>query len=110
MKTASSGDVAVRLEIGAEQVVEVQEHGGVPAAASRRTAWFLSVIVTEAAKVLGVLNGLRGHFIGGGHSAGEGGLVQRRILAAGETTYDLVQARKDGDRIDVERYQPQRTA
>ena len=74
----------------------------------------LGLNVTEAAKVLGVARHtlsrvLNGHAaispempFGLRRRAGNAEFWLRR-----QTTWDLVQARKDADRINVERYQPQ---
>ena len=77
----------------------------------------LSLNITEAAKVLGVARHTLSRVLNG-HAAispemairlEKAGWSNAEFWLRRQTTYDLVQARKYEDRIDVERYQPQPT-
>ena len=75
----------------------------------------LGLSVTEAARVLGVARHTLSRVLNG--HAGISPEMALRLEKAGwsnaefwlrrQTTYDLVQARKDEDRIHVQRYRPQ---
>ena len=75
----------------------------------------LGLNVTEAAKVLGVARHTLSRVLNG-HAAispemairpEKAGWSNAEFWLRRQTTWDLVQARKDEDRINVERYQPQ---
>ena len=77
----------------------------------------LGLNVTEAAQVLGVARHTLSQVLNG-HAAISPEMALRLEKAGWsiaefwlrrQTTYDLVQARKDQDRIDVQRYRPQPT-
>jgi addiction module HigA family antidote len=77
----------------------------------------LGLNVTEAAKVLGVARHTLSRVLNG-HAAvspemairlEKAGWSNAEFWLRRQATYDLVQARKDQDRIDVERYQPRPT-
>ena len=77
----------------------------------------LGLNITEAAKVLGVARHTLSRVLNG-HAAispemairlEKAGWSNAEFWLRRQTTYDLVQARKHEDRIDVERYQPQPT-
>ena len=78
----------------------------------------LGLSVTEAAAVLGVARHTLSRVLNG-HAAISPDMAIRLEKAGWssadfwlrrQTSYDLAQARKDADRIQVERYQPQPTA
>ena len=78
----------------------------------------LGLNVTEAAKVLGVARHTLSRVLNG-HSAispemairlEKAGWSDAEFWLRRQTTYDLVQARKKEDRIDVEPYKPRRAA
>ena len=73
--------------------------------------------MTEAARVLGVARHTLSRVLNG-HAAispemairlEKAGWSNAEFWLRRQTTYDLVQARKEEDRINVERYQPQPT-
>ena len=75
----------------------------------------LGLNVTEAAKVLGVARHTLSRVLNG-HAAispemairlEKAGWSNAEFWLRRQTTYDLVQARKEENRIDVERYKPQ---
>ena len=77
----------------------------------------LSLNVTEAAQVLGVARHTLSRVLNG-HAAispemalrpEKAGWSNAEFWLRRQTTYDLVQVRKDQDRIDVQRYRPQPT-
>ena len=77
----------------------------------------LGLNVTDAARVLGVARHTLSRVLNG-HAAISSGMAIRLEKAGWsnaefwlrrQTTYDLVQAPKSEDRIDVERYEPQPT-
>lgn len=77
----------------------------------------LGLNVTEAAKVLGVARHTLSRVLNG-HAAispemalrlEKAGWSNAEFWLRRQITYDLVQARKSEDRINVERYRPQRT-
>ena len=78
----------------------------------------LDLSVAEAAKVLGVARHTLSRVLNG-HAAispemairlEKAGWSSAEFWLRRQTTYDLVQARKGQDRIDVERYKPRPTA
>ena len=74
----------------------------------------LGLNVTEAAKVLGVARHTLSRVLNGRAAVSpemairleKAGWSNAEFWLRRQTTYDLVQARKDQDRIDVKRYQP----
>ena len=77
----------------------------------------LGLNVTKAAQVLGVARHTLSRVLNG-HAAispemtlrlEKAGWSNAEFWLRRQTTYDLVQARKDQDRIDVQRYRPQPT-
>ena len=77
----------------------------------------LGLSVTEAAQVLGVARHTLSRVLNG-HAAispemalrlEKAGWSSAEFWLRCQTTYDLVQVRKDQDRIDVQRYRPQPT-
>ena len=78
----------------------------------------LGLNVTEAAQVLGVARHTLSRVLNG-HAAispemairlEKAGWSNAEFWLRRQTTYDLVQARKEADRIDVERYKPRPAA